>query len=444
MTIRDESPIPRGLAWILFANLAIAIDYSMIMPTGWQYIDDMDGSKLFYGATTAAFPIGRIVFLLPFGAWSDRHNFAGPFAAASIIGMMGGLVYGMASVLGSRWFAMLGRFLGGCGATLPLSAWAARSYPPEKRVQIESLQKAAQLIGVSLGPAVNAVFYKLDWRPGPFRLNALTMAGYFPAIMSFVLLLGFRFGVEEPPRQERPVVPPRRSEPLRRLTTTGAWCCIFNAFHTNVQVSAVDTILAPLNVQHLHWSLLGNSVLFAVLAVISFIGAVIGILANKRGIKPMNIILFGLTLNVLSVSWVCWLLRNAPEQVNMHVLLVVSTLTIWAIMLYTGSNGGVYQQTCGDSQGLLGAIYTIAFAGGRPLGAMLGGGLLEGNTAAFCSVLPTCAAVALLLQFQFRGRLQRAEDDALMSRQLNEQDCSNTCGMSGGQRPMESQTESFS
>jgi len=424
--------VPRGLAWILFANLAIAIDYSMIMPTGWEYIDSMPGgSKFFYGAVTAAFPIGRIVFMMPFGAWSDRRNFAGPFAVANAIGLMGGLVYGMASVLGSRWYAMLGRFLGGCGATLPLSAWAARSYPPEKRVRIESLQKAAQLIGVAVGPAVNAVFYKLDWNPGPFQLNKLTVAGYFPALMSLVMLLGFWFGVEEPLQQERPAVPSRRSEPVRRLTTTGAWCCIFNAFHTNVQISGIDTIMAPLNNQKLGWTLLENSALFAVLAVISFFGAVIGILADKRGVKAMNIIFFGLTLNVLSVSLACMLLWHAPDQVNMHSVLVVGSFTIWAILLYTGANGGVYQQVCGDSQGLLGAIYTIAFAGGRPLGAMLGGGLLEGKTTAFCAVLPTCAAAALLLQFQLRGRLQRAEEDALMPNPPNEQACSNN-GMSGG------------
>jgi len=423
MTPRNESTVPRGLAWILFANLAIAIDYSMIMPTGFQYIDSMNGSEFFYGATTAAFPIGRIVFLLPFGAWSDRGSFRGPFAAGNAIGMMGGLVYGMASVLGSRWFAMLGRFLGGCGATLPLSAWAARSYPPQKRVQIESMQKAAQLIGVAMGPAVNAAFYRLHLNVGPFKLNPWTMAGYFPALMSFVMLLGFWLFVEEPPPQEQPAVPARRSEPLRRLTATGAWCCIFNAFHTNLQVSAIDTIMAPLTAKHLGWKILANSALFAVLAVISFLGAIIGIVANKRGIKSLNIIFFGLTLNVLTVSWACVLLRNAPESVNMYLLLVVGAVTIWAILLYTGSNGGLYQHACGDSQGLLGALYTVAFAGGRPVGAMFGGALLDGNRTALCSILPTCAVAALLLQLKSRGRLQRAEDEALMCHRLNEQDC---------------------
>jgi len=404
---------PRGLAWILFANLAIAIDYSMIMPTGWQYVDSLGGSKLFYGATIAAFPIGRIVFMMPIGAWSDKRGFFAPFRTANAIGLLGGLVYGLASALGSKWFAMLGRFLGGCGATLPLSAWAARSFPPEKRVQIESLQKAAQLVGVALGPALNALFFKLDLQLGFLQLNPLTCAGYFPAFMSLLMLVGFMLGVDEPPAAEAPLVSGGRQEPLRRLSTSGAWCLVFNAFHANVQLAAIDTILAPLAAQHLGWNLLQNSALFAVLAGVSFVGAVVGIIANKRGVKALLIVKLGLLLNIVSSTLVSASLWRAPAIVDMTFVMSAAIFGTWAMLLYTGANGGLYQQALGNSQGFLGALYTMAFAGGRPVGAFLGGSLLDKNPLPSCLCLPALVTAALVLQFIFARRLQSAEDAAI-------------------------------
>jgi len=412
---------PRGLAWILFANLAIAVDYSMIMPTGWQYVASLGGSELFYGATIAAFPIGRIVFMMPIGAWSDRKGFFSPFRVANAIGLLGGVVYGLSSALGSKWFAMLGRFLGGCGATLPLSAWAARSYPPQKRVQIESYQKAAQLIGVALGPALNAMFVKLDIKLGILELNPLTCAGYFPALLSLVMLLGFMYGVDEPPSVEAPLVPGSRVEPLRRLSASGAWCLIFNAFHTNVQISAIDTIVAPLTARHLGWSLLQNSALFAGLALISFAGAVGGIIATKRGLKALTLVKIGLLLNMVSATLISISLRNAPDVLDMSFVMAAGVFGTWATLLYTGANGGLYQQACGDSQGFLGALYTMAFASGRPLGALVGGALLDENPLPLCITLPGLVVLALVLQFVSSRRLQQAEDQAILAHDMRQQ-----------------------
>mmetsp|Transcript_40896 Transcript_40896/g.127607 ORF Transcript_40896/g.127607 Transcript_40896/m.127607 type:complete len:437 (+) Transcript_40896:67-1377(+) len=412
---------PRGLAWVLAANLALAVEYSMLMPTGWQYIAQMGGSEFFYGATIAAYPIGRIVFMVPFGAWSDRRGFFNPFRAANAIGLCGGLVYGLASALGSKWYAMLGRFLGGCGATLPLSAWAARSYPPQKRVQIEAMQKAAQLIGVALGPVLNAVFLHVDVSAGPLRLNSLTCAGYFPAFMSCVLLVGFMYGVEEPPAEEAPPVPVRRSEPLRRLASTGAWACIVNAFHTNVQISAIDTIIAPLTAKHFGWTVLQNSMLFAALAVISVAGAVAGVVATKRGLKARRLIEGGLLLNFAGLAALCVSLRGAPEDLDMRALMAAGTVSIWATLIYTGANGGLYQQACGNSQGLLGALYTMAFAGGRPVGSLLAGALLGGSPLPMCCSLPACVGVAIAAQFSLGRRLQHTEDEAILAHSLREQ-----------------------
>eukprot|EP00927_Polykrikos_kofoidii_P071967 TRINITY_DN68144_c0_g1_i1.p1 TRINITY_DN68144_c0_g1~~TRINITY_DN68144_c0_g1_i1.p1 ORF type:complete len:430 (+),score=50.91 TRINITY_DN68144_c0_g1_i1:65-1354(+) len=403
---------PRGLGWILFANMAIAIDYSMIMSTGWEFVDSLGGSKLFYGATIAAFPVGRILLMMPIGSWSDRSGFFFPFCTANATGVLGGLVYGLAPALGSKWFLILGRFLGGCGATLPMSAWAARSYPPQKRVQIESLQKALQLVGVTLGPAMNAIFFKLDVKVGFLTLNPLTCAGFFPAFMSFSMLVGFMLYVSEPPARVSPLEPTTAAEPFRRLTTTGAWVLIFNAFQSNFQISAIDVILAPLAAQHLGWNLLQNSGLFAGLAGISFIGAVTSMIATKRGMKAMSLVKYGLIINLVSSTMLGFALANAPDNLHMLSLIVGTILGCWSMLVYSGPNGGLFQQACGDLQGVLGAYYSMAYACGRPVGAMVGSALLNHTPLPMCLSAPLVVILNFVWLHMVQRRLQHAEDQA--------------------------------
>mmetsp|Transcript_82272 Transcript_82272/g.145806 ORF Transcript_82272/g.145806 Transcript_82272/m.145806 type:complete len:432 (-) Transcript_82272:28-1323(-) len=408
---RPDRPTTPGLPWVLLLNAVIAIDYSLIMPTGWQYISEMHGSEMFYGMTIAAFPIGRLCLLLPMGAWSDRRPFSGPFCTSISFGCLGGIIYGLASVCHCKWFALLGRFLNGCGATAPTSAWAAYAYPPAKRVQIESIQKASQLIGVVLGPAINVFFTRLDYKLGFLEFNARTCAGYFPALLNIVLLLGFWRCVGEPPRD----LPRTTSNvaPLKQLWQAGACVCLLCAFHTNLQITAVDVVISPLTSAHLGWDLLDNSSLFAGMAILSLIGAVLGLLANRRGMAAMHIMLVGAILNLASTCALCIALLKAPGVISMQLFMASGAIMIVAILIYAGPTGGVYQQACGTSQGLLGGIYSMAYASGRPIGALLAGALLSGSPLPMCFALVFFVIFAISLQLLFWRRLDRTVQRAL-------------------------------
>merc|ERR1719440_2180465 len=189
---------------------------------------------------------------------------------------------------------MLGRFLGGCGATGPLSAWAARTYPPQKRVQIESMQKASQMFGVMVGPALNALYLNVDFQVNLLHINPCTLAGYVPALVSAVLLIGFLCQVVEPPLEAATTAP---MSPVQRLWRTGAWACLFLGFNMNLLFSALDTIISPINSRKLGWGLFQNSMVFAGLALLSLIGAALAIVAGKRGVKAVRILLVATGLN---------------------------------------------------------------------------------------------------------------------------------------------------
>lgn len=411
LSSRLDAPRVPGLPWVLLLNMVVAIDYSLIMPTGWQYISEMNGSEMFYGMTIAAFPIGRLCLLLPMGAWSDKRSFSGPFCTSISFGCFGGLFYGLASACQCRWLALLGRFLNGCGATAPTSAWAAYVYPPAKRVQIESVQKASQLFGVVLGPAINVFFTRLDYKWGFLLINPRTMAGYAPALLNMVILVGFLRCVGEPPRSTE-----RTSSnvaPLKQLWQAGAFVCLLCAFHTNLQITAVDVVVSPLTSAHLGWDLLENSSMFAGIAILSLLGAVLGMVANRRGMSAMHIILIGAVLNLASTCALCIALLQAPQTVPMPLFMVSGACMILSILIYAGPTGGVYQQACGNSQGLLGGIYSMAYASGRPVGALLAGALLGGSPLPMCFVLIFFVTLALGLLLLFWRRLDRTVQRAL-------------------------------
>merc|ERR1712000_402326 len=108
------------------------------------------------------------------------------------------------------------------------------------------MQKSMNLLGVIVGPALNAFVSGLDVEIGPFYLNARTAAGYCPALLSIILLVGCFFYIEEPPAIEQTSQGESRN-PFKGLLTSGAWVCLLLAFQTNLQLAAIDTVLADLN-----------------------------------------------------------------------------------------------------------------------------------------------------------------------------------------------------
>jgi predicted MFS family arabinose efflux permease len=280
------------------------------------------------------------------------------------------------------------------------------------------------LMGVIVGPALNAFVANLDVRAGPedapvFVLNAETAAGYFPAILSFILFVGTLLCVEEPPPMEESSSDEEEDGPSKVLCSTGAWICLLLAFQTNLQLAAIDTILADLNEKVLGWDIVDNSIAFAIIAVMCLVGAALAMILLNKGSKCTTVIAIGLMFNFFVSVPGMWAVANYdvddPEKSKprMPLFLIMGAFQCIAIMFYTGPTGGIYQQACGKKQGLLGGLYLMFFAGGRPCGAMLGSTLLSGNTMAMVILTPVPIALCLFLLLGVTNRLNETDAKAL-------------------------------
>lgn len=105
------------------------------------------------------------------------------------MGVLGGVLYGIAGYFQSVALALCGRCLSGisgCSQTL-VSAYFARTVPMHQLTGELALSRAMALMGNVLGPAVNAALTPLKGLDDPL-LSPCSAAGWLPALLNMLLL----------------------------------------------------------------------------------------------------------------------------------------------------------------------------------------------------------------------------------------------------------------
>lgn len=290
------------------------------------------------------------------------------------------------------------------------------------------MQKSMNLFGVIVGPMFNAIVANIHVRIGPedspgFILNAQTAAGYLPALLSLILLIGSWLYIEEPPPMQP--TPPGETEdnPWKVLFSSGAWVCLLLAFQTNLQLAAIDTLLAPLDTQFFGWGTTLNSLVFGCIAFLCLFGAAAAIILLNKGLRCTTIIVIGLVFNILVCVPGMWAVRDGRgDSTNMWLFLIMGGFQLVAIMFYTGPTGGVFQQACGKKQGLLGGLYLMFYSGGRPVGSIVAGTLLNGKPTLLVFLIPSSIVSCLVLLMLVYKRLDNTDKKALNGAQKGEDD----------------------
>ena len=203
---------PAGAAqssWLIYlTNFCIAIEYGILMPTVWEYLEEdlHVKDKVWLGVSLATFSVGRTLFFPLVGHWSDRRGFRVPYASCYFLGIVGGILYGAAGRAfgGCLAFVIAGRFVSGIGAscTAMSSAFISVTRAPNRRTNAMALNAAFLLLGHISGPAFNAGLVNLNvtLAQNTVELNKKTAAGYLMAIVNLVLLLLYCCCFKEPPR----------------------------------------------------------------------------------------------------------------------------------------------------------------------------------------------------------------------------------------------------
>ncbi|KAG8013994.1 Major facilitator superfamily domain-containing protein 8 [Nibea albiflora] len=132
------------------------IEYAVILPTIWRYLQILEAPPYFLGLGLSAFSLSGLLTGPIFGFWSDRSK-----TTKSII-------------LFSNLFEIAGI---GAGAGSSIFGFLTRSTRPEERAGIFAAIMACRQAGLLVGPAFNLFLRLCDFKLGPFVVNKYTSPG---------------------------------------------------------------------------------------------------------------------------------------------------------------------------------------------------------------------------------------------------------------------------
>ncbi|XP_054889352.1 major facilitator superfamily domain-containing protein 8 [Poeciliopsis prolifica] len=171
------------------------IEYAVILPTIWRYLQILEAPPYFLGLGLSAFSLSALITGPLFGVWSDRSKTTKSIILFSnLFEIAGNFMYFIGY---SKWLLLCSRLVAGVGAGAGSSIFGflTRSTLPEERAGIFAAIMACRQAGLLIGPAFNLFLRLCDFKLGPFVVNKYTSPGIFMcllwALLQFVVLAGY-------------------------------------------------------------------------------------------------------------------------------------------------------------------------------------------------------------------------------------------------------------
>ena len=347
-----------SLALVLLTGFVAAVEYSVLMPTAWQYVQQLNGTEMELGVALSLFPAAKLAAFLPVGVAADAGvPMRAIFVLCLALQVGGNMSYGLAGHCGALWMVYLGRAGAGLGAALAtlVSAYIARAQPIEAQTHLFAVQTGARLVGNVLGPAVNVGLARLHVEWGIIDLNPLTAPGYLLALLNALLIVAFAGIFREPPPAVRrrggggegvALLPaqPRGAlaavaEVAGGLGSTGAWWCLHVIFCLGGLLSMLETAITPITKAQYGWGTVQNSLLFGGIAGAALLAVAAVIVLDRRGkVRTLNIALIGVGL--LLAALVFGAVACTPHEIPLWSLLTFAGgMIVGLIMMGTSASG---------------------------------------------------------------------------------------------------------
>ncbi|TMS37823.1 hypothetical protein L596_004677 [Steinernema carpocapsae] len=153
--------------WLCNAlQLMCGIQFSIYFTSMWPYLStiDREADIDFLGWIVAAFSIGQALSSPVFGVWNQKTSSTKYPSVCGLCCMaLGNLMYALLPSLNSgsvKWFMLVARFVTGFGAgTLGvLRAYTSNASVPKDRARAVAIGIASFVLGLSFGPALQAMF----------------------------------------------------------------------------------------------------------------------------------------------------------------------------------------------------------------------------------------------------------------------------------------------
>lgn len=169
--------------------LLSGVEYAVILPTIWRYLQTLDAAPYFLGLALSAFSLSGLLSAPLFGHWSDRTRTTKKIILfANFFEIIGNFMYFMGF---SKWLLLSSRLIAGIGtgAGSSIFGFLTRITTPDDRATAFAAVMACRQAGLLIGPAFNIFLRLCDFHLGPFVVNKYTAPGLFMCLLWALLQL---------------------------------------------------------------------------------------------------------------------------------------------------------------------------------------------------------------------------------------------------------------
>ena len=194
--------------WVVYwVTLISEASRGLMLPSTWPYFQSLGGTKQLLGVFVASFSIGRMATTIPLGYLSDNYSTSRVLWIASLIQVIGHLLYAISPTLS---VLFVSRIIVGFGsATMSVCrAHLTKAVPSDIRTHHFAYLSALQFIGFAILPGLGGLMASLPEKdPLPFiAFNGYTYPAYFLVIcnlLSMALIYSFYFNPPESIQRRR-------------------------------------------------------------------------------------------------------------------------------------------------------------------------------------------------------------------------------------------------
>ncbi|XP_048460337.1 uncharacterized protein mfsd8l1 [Rhincodon typus] len=167
--------------------LVSGIEYAVILPTIWAYLQTLHAEPYFLGLGLSAFSFSGLIASPIFGRVSDStRKTKAIILFANLFEIAGNFMYFMGY---SKWLLLSSRLVAGIGtgAGACIFGYLTRSTTTEERATVFAVVMAARQAGLLVGPGFNLFLRLCNFKLGPFEVNKYTSPGLFMCLMWIIL-----------------------------------------------------------------------------------------------------------------------------------------------------------------------------------------------------------------------------------------------------------------
>ncbi|XP_043926562.1 major facilitator superfamily domain-containing protein 8-like isoform X1 [Protopterus annectens] len=163
------------------------IEYAVILPTIWAYLQTLHAEPYFLGLGLAAFSFSGLLAGPVFGQWSDKTLKTKPaILFGNLFEIAGNFMYFVGI---SKWLLLASRLVAGIGtgAVASIFGYLTRATSSEERATVFAAVMACRQFGLLIGPAFNLFLRYCNFHIGPFVVNKYTAPGLFMCFLWILL-----------------------------------------------------------------------------------------------------------------------------------------------------------------------------------------------------------------------------------------------------------------